>query len=88
MLSQRNLLTIESKERYAIYACLLNYPYRARAGGATVEKKDRKADEGTKQRYEQPVLVKHGKLKDLTAGKVGSAGGKIVTPLGCTRLFA
>jgi hypothetical protein len=55
-------------------------------GGVAVEKKNMKVDGGRKAQYTRPVLVKHGKLKDLTAVKVGSAGGK-VPPLGCTRLF-
>jgi len=54
---------------------------------AAVEKKDMKVDGGRKQQYAKPILVKHGKLKDLTAGIVGSAGGKAAPVLGCTRLF-
>jgi len=53
-----------------------------------VEKKDMKVDEGRKLQYARPVLTKHGKLKDLTAGKAGSPGGKGAASLGCTRLFA
>ena len=54
--------------------------------GAVVKKKDMKVDGGRKQQYAKPILVKHGKLRDLTAGKMGSSGGK-GTILGCTRLF-
>jgi hypothetical protein len=54
--------------------------------GAAVEKKGMKVDMGRKQQYAKPILVKHGKLKDVTAVKVGSAGGKGPV-LGCTRLF-